>query len=54
MQRNAPDSLRAADPDPDQKDQRSANDDLKRRAEKRRIHITVSNPTDKQKLNRHD
>src|ERR1017187_7811833 len=48
------DRLRASDPDPNEKYQHSSDNHLKSGAEKRRIHIPVSNPADEQKFNRHD
>src|SRR5260370_25424241 len=46
--------LRASDPNPNEKHQNSSDNYLKSGAEKRCVHITVSNPADCQKFNCHD
>ena len=46
--------LRTSNPDPDQKDQHSSDNHLKSGTEKRRVHISLSNPADEQEFNRHD
>lgn len=47
-------SLRASDPDSDEKYQGSADNHLKGGTEKWRVHVAISNPTDEQKLNGYD
>src|SRR6478609_11711464 len=46
--------LRASDPDPNKEDQHSSDNHLKCGAEKRRIHIPLSDPANEQEFNRHD
>jgi hypothetical protein len=41
---------RTPDPDPNQEDQRTADDHLKGGAQKRRVHVPVSNPPDEYEL----
>src|SRR5439155_3790515 len=49
-----PRQSRASDPDPNQKHQHSSNNHLKGGAEKRRIHIPLSDPANEQEFNGND
>ncbi|MEY2504259.1 MAG: hypothetical protein QOG27_539 [Verrucomicrobiota bacterium] len=47
-------ALGASDPDPDQEHQHSSDHHLKSGAEKRCVHLAVSNPADQEQLNGYD